>query len=858
VSTDWRGKIKFEGNGAVSFSYSSDDGWKMSADFEKLIATAGFQIGNEKDGPVHFGVKFGEWVKLMFDPVKWYQFNKAALTDLAGYDGVRLHAFEYSYDLVKGTGGIRIYPTDRRLNEVVGPRPVEETRLAEYVQARLAQQPVADVPKSHSLALARHFANRSSSPSPLPINSDLAAEANRRGTLDVVVAGSGYSAAEATQATRPLRRIATPGNLPERIVVTVEKDGWSTEGVGKYLNTPPTRANGPEVRVVAPRTNPMADPKVKQTLDDAAKKPNVTVVIEAGRRSTPGVPPPPKSAVDDSAARVAAYVASQHAVVYPKAERHISSIGSADTALPALLKPSELATKPFTQPVAIAPVLPPSLPPSVPIVVQRDSRFRNFDPGSPGYEPLKNKTLELAKHNPVIVLDTARPQPAAAHKPEMTYLPRGGIEPVKLTNSRPADVLTVPAASSSGHRLPPSLRQSEQLQKPTDNIGGISLITPAEVPLDSGSVRAASFDGRRIVVRTTDRIWQFPDMSPDLVRAAYDCIYRRESTPELSIGAQPESAFEPGKPGQWSVFYLGGTAGTHLGLNLLRADNLLGDLAFGGSDVPRRLGADRLGIHTLAELYPDRVADNPRAGRYGGLRVYITPGIISMTKTDSGELKFERIAFDVRFDPTGPAQDEFSDTLAARWTELLKLPECGAFRELDEAARVCGVLNWLKSTGVPFDASLLPATPLTVYTPRFVPIRQSPSLESLKPVLPLSVYGPHGISRIYDCAGRMTHVLYRDGRVHEVRRKDGVILKVHSDGRGALAAVAIGNDAAAFIPATDTPGGFVFANKVKLLLTNGTYEGFAETSRTEYLHDIDPESLLTTLVRNFIAEGDAP
>jgi hypothetical protein len=42
------------------------------------------------------------------------------------------------------------------------------------------------------------------SPFALPVHPDLAAEATR-GSLDVVVADSGYSAEEATQAQRPLR-----------------------------------------------------------------------------------------------------------------------------------------------------------------------------------------------------------------------------------------------------------------------------------------------------------------------------------------------------------------------------------------------------------------------------------------------------------------------------------------------------------------------------------------------------------------------------------------------------------------------------------------------------------------------------
>jgi hypothetical protein len=104
----------------------------------------------------------------------------------------------------------------------------------------------------------------------------------------------------------------------------------------------------------------------------------------------------------------------------------------------------------------------------------------------------------------------------------------------------------------------------------------------------------------------------------------------------------------------------------------------------------------------------------------------------------------------------------------------------------------------------------------------------------------------------------VTRVRYRDGKVSAVERNDGTTLKVHRDGLGRLAAVTVGSEAAAFTRAEDGGGDYVLANKVQLLFEGGAYAGFSHTTRTEYLHDINPDDVLTTIVRNFIAEGDQP
>src|SRR5271157_4425294 len=354
------------------------------------------------------------------------------------------------------------------------------------------------------------------------------------------------------------------------------------------------------------------------------------------------------------------------------------------------------------------------------------------------------------------------------HKASLDYLAPGVDHPVHLTNSSAADVVS---AASSGSRSPSgdqSLRnvmQSEVAYKPS-KVGGISLVTPASVTLD-GTVTAASYNANsgRLALKADDgRVWQLPPMDAELVRIAYDSVYRLGSPPELSIGTSPDTDLQDAsRSGAWNVHYIGAIVGTRLGAVMLKADELLGDLAYGGSDALERLGLSKLGLHTLPETFPDRYAEpgHVEGDCTSSCRVFLVASSIPLAERAAGQLEFGPLEFDVRLDPDSPAEEDFARSLISHWGEIVAAPAGKSFRDLSEAARVVAVFIWLHDHFVTVDSSISSLkSPRNFFTPTEVPVRPPVTREALRPRLPLTVYSHEGIGRIVYAPGNVTRVAY--------------------------------------------------------------------------------------------------
>ncbi|MCA1818254.1 MAG: hypothetical protein LC746_18070, partial [Acidobacteria bacterium] len=687
-----------------------------------------------------------------------------------------------------------------------------------------------------------------------------------RATLNIIVGGSGSSAERIGRSDwSPDAASISPKFDPRKIVVEVGERGWATDGLAKYLKPPAPPPQPNEIRIHVEQPAALAQPEVRQQIERAvAESPRATVIIESQHLA------PDATAQNQEIAKAVEDLARSHAQAHPDGEHTLYVEGAgADVLRPVEgAAPGGVAPIFQTPPVVVQPIDPPaSLPQGAEVVLTR-SPFMDFDPGSPGYQRLKTSVESYGRVAAGVAVvesgdasPTARPagtEPRGA--PAWEYYPRGATEPIRLSNSRPAEVLAASRSSLEGARqIVERIVQNEEAAKPS-SVGGISLVTPATPPPEVGKIVGATYDPgeSRIVLRAEDgSLWRLPPTDPQLTRAAYDCLYKRGVAPELSIGVNPKpNEVEP----HVGVFYLSAIEGTRLGHVMLESDELLGRLAFGGSDDLRALGLSQLNIHTLAELYPDHYADTPGNHLYYGAgRVYLVPSLVSLAAQSRGELRFDETRFDVRFEPMGAAESEFVSSIVSNWGKIVASPGAQPFQELTQAAQVVAVFNWLHERGVPFDDSLESvALEKNVLTPTSLPRGRAPSRESLSPTLPLTQYGVNGIERVYDAEGRMTRLVYRGGRVASVERKDGAKLDVYTDALGEVAAVSLGGDLGAAFDSDKRGGRSRFFDRVRLRVVNGKYVGYETTPQTRALYDVNPDDIVSAIVANFIAEAHAP
>ena len=699
--------------------------------------------------------------------------------------------------------------------------------------------------------------------------SDVAATA----TMNIVVGGSGSSAEKIIDSTwapqtsnapltnssevdRPTLKLTDP---TRRIIIEVKQRGWATDGLEKYLKPPNSGNQKNETRILVNPSEPDDGAKLKDALNDALKdSAPVSIIVEAPRQT------PDSTEQTRAIAQLIDYAAAQHGKQHPDGNRLLYVEGAAADTLRLVqaVDPSKTAGIPaFDKTIAVSPLQnsPAQLPANVGVIMERDNMFMNFDPGSPGYQRLNQRAHQFAKDRDVMIVAASESNSAGAtNAARIEYFAKGADEPVTLTNSSLNNVVLTIRPGQDSRQILNSIVQSEGQHKPSD-VGGISLVTLARLPLDARTIEGASYDAgsRRIILRkTTGEEWRLPEMNPELVRNAFDCVYGQDLAPELSIGSKPDQATtNRGRAGYARVYYVSAIQNTRLGKIMLDADQFLSVLAFGSSADIEKAGVADLGVHSLPELFPSRYTDNPRG--VGSLRVYLVPTRIDLVEATAHDLEFTEPIFDVRFDPSGPAEDEFSRIIGTRWADLLKLDQARPFRELSEAARIVGVFNWLKDQGIAFDDSQLKNVQSGSYfTPSDVSVITLPKIESLNRRPPFNIYGPNGLEKVFDADGKETRIHYRDGQVETVERKDGVTLNTYFDDLGNPAAIAIaGSDLGGAFYRGKANESVNFADQVKLQFKNGKYAGFESVSQSRVLYDVDRTAMVATIIQNFIAEA---
>jgi hypothetical protein len=682
----------------------------------------------------------------------------------------------------------------------------------------------------------------------------------RQGALNVIIAGSGQSAQEEDRQswapTKPPLQLKDP---TRRVVVEVAAAGWATDGLEKYLRpTVPERKDS--VRVKVPTSDGSGQRVGEMVKGIVATNAPTTVTIESTQRA------PDSGRQAGTVAAIVGAVVNEHQRQNPKAERTVIAEGAGIDALQ-LLNRGPTAPQTGIPPsiaidrmVAVSPIQPPqAVPPQAMVVLQRDNLFHNFDPGSPGYERLAERGRQFAKRSDVIIV------PGSANQGEngsswsrMDLVPKGSAQSVTLSNISAAQAVRSWTPQQGGGN---AIKALDGLHKPS-NVGGISLVTPARLPIDGRTVASATFDraSSRLVLRDGDgNLWRLPPIDPEYARIAYDSLYGRGTEPELSIGADPgasdrtRSRTETGQAGMMHVYYRGAVENTRAGMVMLHADGLLGQLAFGTDEVAKRLNLPRGKFHTLAEMYPARYGRGLDAYRHQGGRVYLVTGQVNLIEQAPGELAFADIGFDIRLDPWGPAEAAFVGSISKYWSQIVDGPLGEPFRDLTELAKAVSLFVWLHDAGVPFDNSLAGVTPRYFVTPTDVPLSDGPSLgKPMNSDLPLTVYGDEGVKAIYVAPGRATTFAYESGNIVEVRRFDGAKLRIFRDSLDAPKAVSVDNEqASAAFQHDAATGRDSFHDRVRLRFQGDMVVGFDPTSRTRAVYNIIPEDMVAKIVANF-------
>jgi YD repeat-containing protein len=284
---------------------------------------------------------------------------------------------------------------------------------------------------------------------------------------------------------------------------------------------------------------------------------------------------------------------------------------------------------------------------------------------------------------------------------------------------------------------------------------------------------------------------------------------------------------------------------------MLKADEVLGRIAYGGSDDLTQLGLDGLGIHTLSELFPRRYAENP--GQHGAGRVYLLPSRISLRAAENHQLAFDSARLEVRVDPLGPAEAEFSERVTNALPLLMETSAGAAFRDLLEAAKIGAVFVWLTDHSVPFDVDIATVPINRMFTPIDAARSRDVPIAALRPVLPLNRYDRDGLIEVYDDAGRVSRLSHdSNGRLWRVQRKDGAVLQVIYDPVGEPQAIVIRSEVAA---CGERSGRTYFADRVNPKWVGESYAGFEANSATRYTYDVDCNELFRIVTKNFIAEA---
>jgi len=266
-------------------------------------------------------------------------------------------------------------------------------------------------------------------------------------------------------------------------------------------------------------------------------------------------------------------------------------------------------------------------------------------------------------------------------------------------------------------------------------VGGVSLDRAAEVLVDINTITGAAFDpvtGQLILIGQQDL--SLPPMSMDDLVVAIRSVYSGEDPGVTMVPLDPS-----GGDITQRVEYFGLTENTHFGWVMFEADRYLKSMAAGQDTLTGDpLTPDVPGFKSELQLSFEQQTDVPWH------RNWFVPGEIVLAQAADGQtMLFERATIQlesrfIQFQPDGSmtdiegnslVTDQFTAFVTEHYEEFAaEKPELA---ELEQLARIVGVVKWLRDNHIPVDLSWVDdyevayvETPLT--TPGVVAEMSSP------------------------------------------------------------------------------------------------------------------------------------
>jgi len=242
-------------------------------------------------------------------------------------------------------------------------------------------------------------------------------------------------------------------------------------------------------------------------------------------------------------------------------------------------------------------------------------------------------------------------------------------------------------------------------------VGGVSLDRTAEILVDINTITGATFDpvtGQLILIGQQDL--NLPPMNLDDLVVAIRSVYSGEDPGVTMVPLDPS-----GGDITQRVEYFGQTENTHFGWVMFEADRYLKSMAAGQDTLTGDpLTPDVPGFMSELELSFEQRTDVPWH------RNWFVPGEIVLSQAADGQtVVFERATIQlesrfIQFQPDGsmidiegnsPVTDQFTAFVTEHYKEFAaKKPELA---ELEQLARIVGVVKWLRDNHIPVDLSWL-------------------------------------------------------------------------------------------------------------------------------------------------------
>ena len=242
-------------------------------------------------------------------------------------------------------------------------------------------------------------------------------------------------------------------------------------------------------------------------------------------------------------------------------------------------------------------------------------------------------------------------------------------------------------------------------------VGGVSLDRSAEVLVYLNNITGAAFDpttGQLILIGQQDL--SLPPMNMDDLVVAIRSVYSGEDPGVTMVPLDPS-----GGDITQRVEYFGQTENTHFGWIMFEADRYLKSLAAGQDTLTGQpVTPDVPGFKSELQLSFEQRTAVPWH------RNWFVPGEIVLAQASDGQtMIFERasIQLESRFiqfqsdgsmidiEGSSPVTDQFTVFVSEHYDEFAD--EKPQLAELEQLARIVGVVKWLRDSGIPVDLSWL-------------------------------------------------------------------------------------------------------------------------------------------------------